>query len=353
MPHEGSISTKRGIRGGIGARKGAFVAHPLPIIPSFAALRFVAPVVLTLCALSWADERAVLRSGMESVYRMDYAAAEKTFLEGLPATSPRRAFYAGLVNMHRLFDWGDTAALRRAEAQWEPLSPRGEPTEAFRGADPETLRLYRGLAGLQLSYAASLRGQRLRSGMLALAAQRQLSASDAPEARAALMLFGHYRGKVLEKLPFVDPAGFPFEEFRIAAAASGPLEDLFLGSLFWICLEQGRHAEALALSEGFQARYPGNRMARELRAAALFRSGDLAGAREEQEKLWREYLELRPLPGRLPLGRHRAAGNLARIHAALGNGDEAGIYRTEWERAVRGAAGPWLPGSLKRELARP
>src|SRR5690606_18113877 len=147
---------------------------------------------------------------------------------------------AGLVALNRFVDWGDTAALARAEASWAPLSPRGAPDPVFTGAAPDSLRLYRGLAGMQLSYAASLRGHHLKATALALAARRQLEGLAFPEARAAAQLYDYYRARLLGRLPLVRDATFDTATFLDAARRSPDLREVLLGSLFWIHLDHAR-----------------------------------------------------------------------------------------------------------------
>ena len=291
---------------------------------------------------------------------MDYAGAEALLLEDLPASNPAQAYYAGTVCLNRFLDWGDTAALSRAERYWAKISPHDDLDDAKRAglrADPDELRLYRGLAGFQQSYAASLRGQRLRPATLALAARQQLLPLDRPEARATLILYAYYRGQILGKLPFVGAAEFPVAEFRQAADASGGLRDMFLSSLFWVLLDPANNRNpgenlkaALRIADAFLERYPGNRMGREMRGSALYRAGRFQEARAEYENLREEYQGLRKYPGRVPLGYYRAVGNLARIYAALGMRPEAEARLAEWNRAGRSAVGPWLPASLKEDL---
>jgi hypothetical protein len=315
----------------------------------------IAMLGATFSRAAGADEDAVLRAGLDRMYRMEYATAEETLLKGLPPESPPRWLMAGAVCFNRFLDWGDTVSLRRAEMFWEELSPRGEASKRFRAADPERLRLYRGLAGFQLSYAASLRGQPFRSAALALAARQQLASPAplaAPEARASLMLYAYYRSRVLEKLPFVGAADVPVAAFSEAAGASPVLREIFLASLFWIHIDHKRFGAANAIAADFLGRYPGNRLMREMRGAALYYEGNFAGARAEYDALREEYALIGRIPGRLPLGYYRATGNLARIHNALGNRREAEARLAEWNRAGSSAAAPWLPGILKRDLAR-
>lgn len=293
---------------------------------------------------------SVARETIAFTLDMDYAAAETRALDEFPEGSPALPFYAGLVCLNRFLDLGDTTALRRAEVYWNKVPPQGEPAPAYKKADPGALALYRGLSGIQLSYLASLQGQRVRPATLALAARRHLLGRPEPEAKATLMLYDHYRDQVLGKLPFMDAREFTAPEFRKLADAS-PLRDMFLSSLFWIHVDGKRLGPALEIAESFVKRHPGNRLGREMRADGYYRQRRFAEARAEYEDLLREYAALRKGPDRLPLGYYRAVGNLARIYDALGMRKESAARLAEWNRARRGAAEPWLPGSLKRELA--
>jgi hypothetical protein len=257
--------------------------------------------------------------------------------------------------MNSVLDGGDTAALRRAERRWETLSPRGDASPKLRDEAPERLRLYRGLAGFQLSYLASLRGQSFRALTLAFAGRYRLltpAPLKAPEARATLMLYDYYRGRILDRLPLVGPPEFPVAAFLKAADAAPASREMLLFSLFWIHVEAQRFDSASAITEGFLTRYPDNRLARELRGSLAFRNGNPTGARQEYEKLREDYAELAKAPNRIPLGYYRATGNLVRIHAALGNRRETGTMRAEWNRGLTGSAGPWLPSSLKDDVSR-
>ncbi len=301
------------------------------------------------------DVAADIRAGLDHLYRMEYEEAERRLMGDPEARSAARLYHAGIAAMNRFLDWGDTAALGRAEARWEELSPRGAPSPRLSGEDPERLRLYRGLAGFQLSYVASLRGQGLRAAALAFVARDRLlspSRHPAPEARAALMLYDYYKGRFLERLPFVPSPDFPVEEFLEAAEAAPASRETLLFSLFWIHVDAGRFDSAAAITEGFLHRYPGNRLARELRGSLAFRAGDPAASRAEYEKLREEYARIAKGPGRLPLGYYRSVGNLARARVAVGDRQGAANLRAEWNRGLAGASGAWLPSGLKAEVAR-
>jgi hypothetical protein len=340
MPLEAPISTKWR-RTGYGWGRTAFLA----VLAAGWAGAFAA-------ALPAPGEAPVVRTALEQVSRMEYAEAEETLTKGLPPASPARPYFAGLACMNRFLDLGDTLALSRAERYWETLSPRGDPAPEFRRVDARLLGLYRGLAGMQLSYAASLRGQRVRSTTAALAARSHLEASASEEARAALMLFDYYRGRLLEKLPFVGSSDFDVKAFERRAAASPALRDMFLGSLFWIHVDHARYAAADAITADFLERYPGNRLARQMQGVSLYRAGRPAEALAVYQDLKAEYAALPPAPGTLPLGYYRSVGNLARIRAARGERRETDALRAEWARAEKAGLLPWLPSVLRRDLAR-
>lgn len=303
-------------------------------------------------------EAALVRTALDQIYRMDYATAEETLAKGLPAESPARPYFSGLACMNRFLDWGDTVSLRRAESHWEKLNPKGDPSKLYDKVEARELRLYRGLAGVQLSYAASLRGQRIRSAALALAARDQLEDLSAAEAKATLMLFEYYRGRILEKLPFVDEPDFDLTAFNEAVKASPALREMFQGSLFWIHMDHRRFGAAQALALEFLDRYPDNRLMRQARGDAFYKAGKLPEARATYEKLREEYAALPSgreggaEKGRLPLGYYRCVGNLARIEAAAGNRRETLALKADWKRADRLGLLPWLPPGLKRDLER-
>jgi hypothetical protein len=309
-------------------------------------------------------EAAIVRKAQDQVFRMHHEAAEVTLKQGLPKSSPALHYFAGLACVTRFLDVGDTLALRRAETYWEALSPRGAPSPAFRHVDERTLKLYRGLTGVQLSYAASLRGQHIRATAYALAARKLLEETGEtgqnktnsqglpPEAKASLMLFDYYRGRFFDKIPFVGATDFDTDAFERAAEATPTFRNMLLGSLFWIHLDQSRYAAAEEIADDLLLRYPGNRLVRQMRGAALYRGGKLEAAQDVFESLKVEYAALPASPVQLPLGYYRNVGNLARVKRAAG--DEAGtvVLIGEWRRAEQAGLMPWLPQVLRRELAR-
>ncbi len=296
---------------------------------------------------------AEIRAALEAVFHMHYAAAESLCVR-LPERDPARNYFAGLADLDRFADLGDTAALRRAELNWLALDTDSAGTWQV---DAASRSVYRGLAEFQLSYIATLRGERLRATRLAFGAQHRLARDTAfAEARAALALFDYYRLRLLEHLnflPFVDVhSELPLHRLEAAADSSRYLKDVLMASAFWIHFDRGEFDAALRSLAGFLTRYPHNRVVRQMRADVWYRAGRWAEAQDEYQNLLREYARLRDsLPKTcLPLGYYCAAGNLARIDAAMGQKASAAHYWREWRRADSLGLGPWLPASLKRAL---
>ncbi len=334
VPRAVHISTKR--RGAFGR------AHAIALLILFA-LRLESPAADGLREPRY---DSILLAAMDKVYRMQYAEAE-SLLVRIPENVSARPYFAGLVCLNRFSDLGDTAALRRAEKFWERLS------------SDKTPPLYRGLADLQRAYAASLRGSRLRAARLAWSARGRLqSVSSYAEARAALAVFDYYRAQFLERfrfLPFVNPrSDLPLRRLDSAANDSRYLRDVLRGSVFWIRYDRNEIDSALIIADGFLARYPKNRLARQMRGDALYRGARLAEARAVYDELFREYAALRDSlpPSCIPLGYYCGAGKLACIYAGLGMRVQAAEYSARWRKADSLGFSPWLPASLRRELDR-
>jgi hypothetical protein len=356
MPLEASISTKW--------HNTALALGRAVVLVVFCGSAGVAAAKSGAPAFLTPDEAVVVRQAIDHMSRMNYDAAETGLTRGLPTTSPARFYFAGLAVMNRFVDLGDTNALRRAEAYWEPLTPKGAPHPHFKKTNTDLLNLYRGLTGMQLSYAASLRGQQFRSTTMALASRPLLkslvSESEAPgerrskypEAQASLQLFEYYRERLLSKLPLIDNTEFDVKSYRLAAEGSPPLRDMFLASLFWIHIDQGQFAAAEAVSSEYLTRFPQNRLARQMHASGLYRWGRLEEAYRITLDLKSEYSKLPRDPGTLPLGYYRAVGNLARLAAARGMDREAEALKVEWMKAEKAGLTPWLPSVLRRDLAR-
>ncbi len=292
-----------------------------------------------------------LLSAMDQTFRMDYAKAESTVTQ-LPFDAPERPYFAGLACVSRFQDLGDTAALRRGENFWNKLveSPR-----SFHGDSAQVL-LYRGLAALQLSYVASIRGSTFRAASMAWTARGLLlPIAGRPEADAGLALFDYYREHVLEKirfLPFVNPnADLPFQRLEAAVNNSRYLHDGLRVSVFWIHVDRKETDSALKIVDAFLMRYPNNRLARQMRGSALYRGGRLNEARLVYEGLLPEYTALKTTSPNFPaIGYSSSVGNLARIYFGLGMKAQAGARLAEWRALCRSGLEPWLPTSLKKDL---
>ncbi len=314
-------------------------------------------LLASLCGAASADclrearYDAIILEALDHVSRMEYAAAESSLVR-IPNDDAARPYFTGLVLMNRFQDLGDTAALRRAESIWGNLSAQS----AHYSEDSAQARVYRGLATLQESYIAAIRGSQMRSGSLALTARGQLSPlSGIAEADAALALFDYYRQQVLKTIPFVHPdTRIPLQRLEAAADSSRYLRDMFRISAFWMLVDRKELDPALEISDEFLRRYPHNRMARQMRGSALFHQGRFSEARIVYEDLLSEYARLRDAlpPNCLPVGYYCAVGNLARIYSGLGMKPEASARLAEWRKALDSGLSTWLPASLKKDLAR-
>ncbi len=300
---------------------------------------------------------AILLAAMDQTLRMNYAAAESLVAQ-IPNNIPARPYFTGLACLNRFQDLGDTAALRRTETLWNRLSSHSNPPERFR-EDSTQLRLIRGMAALQLSYVASIRGSTLRAASMAWTARDQfLHLAGWAEADAGLALFDYYREHALEKirfLPFVNPnTDGPLRQLQASANQSRYLHDGLLVSVFWIHVDRNEIDSALKITDGFLLRYPHNRLARQMRGSALFRGGRLPEARSVYEELLREYEVLKDSlpPGNLPIGYYCSVANLARIYSGLGLSSQAKIKLEEWQKARNSSLESWLPSSLKKDLER-
>src|SRR6185369_4462768 len=110
---------------------------------------------------------STLMASLRTMYHGDYAAADSLLLAGVPARAPAQAYFRGLILCNRFSDLGDTAALARAASLWESLVAADTVKSDSQAA------LYVGLAELQLSYLASLRGHTLRAATLGRKANRR------------------------------------------------------------------------------------------------------------------------------------------------------------------------------------
>ncbi len=300
---------------------------------------------------------AMIIASLDKMYAMEYTMAD-TILAGLPQDSPAKPYFSGLVAMNRFADLGDTSALHKAEKHWESLIPgKGKPS--FRG-DSLQLHLYSGLAGLQISYAHTLRGSSIKAATVAWKARGELlPLSEFAEANAALALFEYYRTRFMEHLNFLpflsSNASLPLQRLEQSTRESRYLKDLLQSSIFWIRFDRKEIAEALKIADDFLIRYPKNRLVKQMRGDALIRAGRWVEARKVYESLLADYQAMQSLSENrknIPIGYFCSVGNLFRIYSGLGRKDLANTKWKEWKLSQSDDISPWLPPSLKKEVAR-
>lgn len=304
---------------------------------------------------------SLLTRALDTLNRGAYAAAD-SMLRGLPDI-PARGFFLGLAAAARCNDLGDTAALTAAEAEWERIERAGDERGSPLAQAPN-YGIYRGLAELQMSYVASLHGGgRLKAARLGRSAVKRLADyRGIAEAEAALALYDYYKAELLKGIdwfPFVnaDRQG-PLRRLEAAVPRSRYLHATLSASLLWIYYDSGRYASGLPAIRGFLARYPGNRVWRQMLADFHFRGsrtgeGDLDSALALHLALSSEYQSLAstyPPPAYLPLGYLCSVGNLAKIYAAQGKRDLLERQLGIWYSPRYSGLGNWLPASLVREV---
>lgn len=314
----------------------------------------------SLLPLSEPGYDSLLVRALDTLNRGAYTAAD-SLLRSLPDI-PARGFFRGLGLAARCNDLGDTAALTAAEAEWERLARAGDERDSPL-AHTANYGIYRGLAEMQMSYVASLHGSRLQAARLGRRAAKHLeSHARIAEAEAALALYDYYKAELLQGidwLPFVkaDRAG-PLRRVEAAVSRSRYLHATLSASLLWIYYDSGRYAEGMPAIRGFLARYPGNRVWRQMLADFHFRgaksgAGDLDSALALHLALASEYQSLAsayPPPAYLPLGYLCSVGNLAKIYAAQGKRDLLERQLEIWYAPRYAGLSPWLPASLVREV---
>lgn len=132
-----------------------------------------------------------------------------------------------------------------------------------------------------------------------------------------------------------------------ASQSSSPFQEAYRTSLTWIRFEQKRYADGLQLCLQALEQSPNNRIWQQAKGDMLFRMGRLNEALDTYRSSWNAYAGIEVLP----VGRQSAAGNLARIHLALGNADSARKWMRTFDDPRQAASRKWLPGSLLREVA--
>jgi hypothetical protein len=298
---------------------------------------------------------SLILAALDHIYRGEYDDADAA-LATLPG-GPARAYFRGLVRVNRYEDLGDTAALFQAKALWDGLDRAADTAASPRLRDPN-YPLYRGLAELQLSYVASVTGERFqaaRLGRKAVGLLRPLS--GLAEAEAALALYDYYKAALLKGvswLPFVDAdKERPLKRLEGAVPRSRYLRDVLQTSRLWILYDATRYDAGVPDIQAFLGRFPRNRAYRQMLADFRYRQGDLDGARSLHEALLSEYQELGrkyPSPAYLPLGYLSSIGNLAKIDASQKRRDSLEKHLAVWNAAGYKETKKWLPASLVREV---
>jgi hypothetical protein len=293
---------------------------------------------------------------MEGIYAAEYNTAD-SILSALP-DGPGRAYFRGLVGINRFNDLGDTAALSAAENLWDRLDRAGDSASSILRRDPN-YPLYRGLAQLQSSYVANLRGGRIRSALLGRKAVKTLAPLRRfAEAEAALALYDYYKAEIIEGvdwIPFVSKADRerPLRMLTDAIPRSRYLNVVLHTSLIWIYYDLGRYAQGVGHIDAFLAAHPRNRPYRAMFADFRYRQGNLDSAQAIHVALAAEYLALGrnpPVSGLLPLGYLSSVGNLAKISASRKRRDELDRHLAVWNSPGYGDTMKWLPASLRREV---
>lgn len=131
-----------------------------------------------------------------------------------------------------------------------------------------------------------------------------------------------------------------------AAASSSPFHEVYRTSLLWMRFERKEFPLAFAVVKEARANLPENRLLRQAEGDILYRMDRRAEALEVYRTSFLEYRGLEPLP----VNRIAAAGNLARIHEAMGHADSARAWIDTVDASRYSKVRKWLPPSLVREL---
>jgi tetratricopeptide (TPR) repeat protein len=251
------------------------------------------------------------------------------------------------VDLAAFSDLHDPARLESARASLDKLS------KLARGHDPHS-RLILALARSQQSYLASLEGRNISSALwgrsAASVAQELLDRGvESPELKGVLGGYLFWKSQSLGSLGRAlggDERTRGLAWTIQSAASESPFRDAFRTSLLWIRFERGEYPEALRVARCARAEWPKNRLYRQAEGDVLFRMGRFQEALEVYRESFREYAGLETVP----VNRLAAAGNLARIHAALGRTDSACAWLDTLDSPRYRFARRWLVPSLLDEL---
>jgi tetratricopeptide (TPR) repeat protein len=306
-----------------------------------------------------------LEHALEATRAQRYVESDSLFALPSLAHWPLAHYFSGIAQLQRAEDLGDTAAFHRAHQLWGEMWVRLEKASSHEGD------LLRGLVGLQWAATDQHYGRTWHGLGISLKAKSLLQKlPGCPEAQAALALLDYYREQLL---PSWSPGGGDPAKaalrLREAAQRCRRMQPLFMTAWIWTQFDLARWPAGLETVDRYLQSYPDHRLYRQMRGDFLFRSGRHAEALDAYRKALNLYptpatqvaqitgvtqpesASVRPMPTTIaPIGYLSCIGNLARIHAALGQKDSARHYLELWEAPRFKPFDPWLPASLKKAL---
>lgn len=264
------------------------------------------------------------------------------------AKTPEGRILVAVAGLSRFADLHDPAALERARTALadalQRLDGRATPRERF----------LLSLVHSQDSYLASLEGRNLTSAFSGrkaanLCQSLQSEGFDTPDLKGIVGGYLFWKAQSLGALRFAlggDTRNKGLEWTRSAAASLSPFQEAYRTSLMWIHFERKEFAQGLSLARTGLIFCPGNRLYRQAEGDMLFRLKRYQEALETYRASWAEYAGVESIPA----NRLAAAGNLARIHLALGRSDSAKAWLDTLDAYRYLGARKWIPPSLVREL---
>lgn len=299
-----------------------------------------------------------IRQSMNAAFALDDKMAHKILFDSLPASNPSAQYFNGLLHMTRFGDLGDTASLRKAEDIFNKLADgKSTPTDSLLH---KKYGPFRGLAFLQLSYIASLRGQTFRTALAARKGQQILEKfPEITEVKAALLTLAYYKSALLSRfnwLPLVHTeSSVPREKLANLNLEQSPLQEFFMGGLLWMYYDAKKMDRAHTLAKQLLKLHPESRIFLEYRADCLFRLGQIEEADviyQSLEKKYKEQFSKSPCTPCLPIGEAAAIGNQIKVSKALGQRERESKLRQRWNSPSISTAHRWLAPSLLREVGK-
>jgi len=281
-------------------------------------------------------------------FRGDHRSADSVVRRFEGASRPEGQLLYATAALAAFADLHDPARLESARdaISWLERSVDGK-------NDPRS-RLIAALGKSQESYLASLEGRNLASALAgrsaASIAQELLDKGcTAPEAKGIVGGYLFWKSQSLGS--FGRLFGGDQREKGVslsgeAAESRSPFHEAFRTSLLWIRFERGEYPEALRLARAARAEWPADRLYRQAEGDVLFRMRRYQEALDTYRTSFLEYRGVEVIPA----NRLAAAGNLARIHAAMGRNDSARAWLDTLDASRYVKVRRWLPPSLVREL---